>query len=197
MKLIIQIPCFNEVECLARTVADLPRELPGFDAVEYLVIDDGSSDSTVKVAHACGVHHVVSLPGHQGLARAFLAGILGCLERGADVIVNTDADNQYDARSLPNLVAPILAGRADLVIGARPIAIMRHYSLTKRFLQWLGSRVVRVLSSADVQDAPSGFRAMTREAALRVAVSARSPIHWRRLSRPVRPGCASRVFPCK
>ena len=170
MKLIIQIPCFNEAEHLPQSVADLPRHLAGFDSVEYLAIDDGSDDGTADVARACGVHHVVSLAGHQGLARAFLAGVLGALERGADVVVNTDADNQYDARSLPDLVAPILAGRADLVIGARPIATMRHFSWVKRRLQRLGSRVVRILSGANVEDAPCGFRAMTRAAAIRVQV---------------------------
>jgi len=170
MKLLIQIPCFNEAATLPATLADLPRALPGFDAVEVLVIDDGSGDGTAEVARASGAHHVVILPGHQGLAKAFLAGVLACLERGADVIVNTDADNQYSAASLPALVAPILACDADLVVGARPIGTMAHFSPFKRMLQWLGSRAVRALSGADVRDAPSGFRAMTREAALGVQV---------------------------
>lgn len=170
MKLLIQVPCFNEAETLPATLAALPRQVAGFDAVEVLVVDDGSSDGTADVARAHGAHHVVSLPGHQGLARAFVAGLLACLERGADVIVNTDADNQYDARCIPDLVAPLLAGRADLVIGARPIVTMAHFSPVKRLLQRLGSQVVRALSGATVDDAPSGFRAMTREAALRVQV---------------------------
>ena len=192
MKLIIQIPCFNEAEALPRTVADLPRQVAGFDTVEYLVIDDGSSDDTAGAARACGVHHLVSLPGHQGLARAFLAGVLACLERGADVIVNTDADNQYDARNLPGLVAPLLSGRADLVVGARPIAKIQHFFLTKRLLQKLGSRVVRALSGADVQDAPCGFRAMTaRGGACAWRCSARLPTRWKPLSRRARPACAS------
>lgn len=170
MKLIIQVPCFNEAEALPQALADLPRQVPGFDAVELLVIDDGSRDGTAAVARTCGADHVVALPGHQGLARAYLAGVLACLERGADVIVNTDADNQYDARGVPALVAPLLAGEADLVIGARPIAEMAHFSPAKRLFQRLGSWVVRALSGVEVADAPCGFRALTREAALRAQV---------------------------
>lgn len=170
MKLIIQIACFNEADTLPRTLADLPRQVPGFTSVEYLVIDDGSSDGTAAVARSNGVDYVVSLPGHQGLARAFLAGVLAGLERGADVIVNTDGDNQYNARSLPDLVAPIVAGQADMVIGARPIWSIKHFSFLKRILQRLGSRVVRALTGVHVLDAPCGFRALTRETALRLQV---------------------------
>ncbi|MBY0227942.1 MAG: glycosyltransferase family 2 protein [Gemmataceae bacterium] len=170
MKLLIQVPCLNEATTLPATLADLPRSLPGFDAVEFLVIDDGSIDGTADVARAHGAHHVIRLPGRQGLARAFLAGLLACLERGADVVVNTDADNQYDARCLPALLAPILEGRADVCVGARPIAAIPHYSWLKKLLQRWGSRFVRAVSGVAVDDAPCGFRAFTREAALRVQV---------------------------
>jgi glycosyltransferase involved in cell wall biosynthesis len=170
MKLIIQIPCLNEAETLPATVADLPRQVQGFEAVEWMVVDDGSTDGTAEVARALGVDHVVRMNGNQGLARAFMAGLVAATERGADVIVNTDADNQYCAADLGALVAPIVAGRADIVIGARPIKAIRHFSPAKRLLQVLGSRVVRALSGADVGDAPSGFRAMTRDAALRLNV---------------------------
>lgn len=170
MKLIIQIPCYNEEATLPETVAELPREIPGFDSVEYLIIDDGSTDRTVEVARECGVHHVVSLNGNHGLATGFMTGLMAAIERGADVIVNTDADNQYCAGDISKLVAPILANRADIVIGARPIQTIQHFSPIKRYLQRLGSRVVRALSRTSVEDAPSGFRAMTRDAALRLNV---------------------------
>ena len=170
MKLIIQIPCLNEAESLPLALADLPQTLPGFDSIEVLVIDDGSTDETVEVARSHGVEHIVRMHGHQGLARAFMAGIVAATERGADVIVNTDADNQYDARDIEALVKPILEGQADLVVGARPIGTIRQFSLLKRCLQSLGSRVVRTLSGSCVRDAPSGFRAMTRDAALRLNV---------------------------
>ena len=170
MKLIIQIPCRDEAETLPATIADLPREVEGFEAVEWMVVDDGSTDGTAEVARALGVDHVVRMSGNQGLARTFMAGLVAATERGADVIVNTDADNQYCAADIPALVAPLVAGRADLVIGARPIKTIRHFSPTKRLLQVLGSRAVRALSGADVRDAPSGFRAMTRDAALRLNV---------------------------
>lgn len=169
-KLIIQIPCFNEEGTLAATLADLPRSLPGFGSVETLVIDDGSTDRTVEVARAAGVHHVVSLPHNQGLAKAFMAGIEASLKAGADVIVNTDADNQYSAASLPGLVAPILEGRAQIVIGARPIRRIEDFSLVKKALQWIGSAVVRLASGTRVDDAPSGFRAFHRDAAMRLYV---------------------------
>jgi glycosyltransferase involved in cell wall biosynthesis len=169
-KLIIQIPCFNESEVLAGTLAALPRSVPGFDCVEWLVIDDGSRDQTAEVARRCGVDHIVVLPQNKGLARAFMAGIEASLKAGADVIINTDADNQYDAGSIPDLVQPILDGRAQIVIGARPIMEVREFSLVKKLLQRLGSAVVKIASRAPIPDAPSGFRAIHREAALRMCV---------------------------
>jgi len=165
-KLIIQIPCYNEEASLPVTLQDLPREVPGFDLVEWLVIDDGSTDGTVQVAREHGVDHIVRLNVHRGLARAFTAGLNHCIKAGADVIVNTDADNQYNAADIPLLVAPILAGRAEFVVGERPIADIRHFSPLKKLLQRFGSWVVRVASNTDVPDAPSGFRAMTRDVAM-------------------------------
>jgi len=170
MKLIIQIPCFNEAESIPITLQDLPREVPGFDSVEWLVIDDGSTDGTGKVARTLGVDHIVSFTKNQGLARSFLAGLDACINLGADVIVNTDADNQYNAADIPSLTAPILAGRADLVIGARPIDEIVSFSATKKLLQKIGSAVVGFVSRTAIPDAPSGFRAMSREAALRLNV---------------------------
>lgn len=170
LKLIIQIPCYNEEQTLGITLKELPRELPGFDKVEWLIIDDGSRDKTVEVALAHGVDHVVRHTRNQGLAVAFTNGLEACLAAGADVIVNTDADNQYNAGDIPALVAPILEGRADLVIGARPISTIEHFSPIKRVLQKLGSWVVRVASQTDVPDAPSGFRAMSKKAALELNV---------------------------
>ncbi|MHC4696352.1 MAG: glycosyltransferase family 2 protein [Planctomycetota bacterium] len=170
LKLIIQIPCFNEEEALPATLADLPREIEGFERVEYLVVDDGSRDDTARVAREAGVDHIVRLNGNHGLARAFMAGVLAAVCRGADVIVNTDADNQYNAADIPRLVEPILQNRADIVVGARPIDSIAHFSPLKRFLQRLGSHVARTLSNTEVRDAPSGFRAMTRDAALRLNV---------------------------
>lgn len=169
-KLIIQIPCLNEEATLAITLANLPRTVAGFERVEWLVIDDGSTDRTVEVARRGGVDHIVSLPTNQGLARAFMAGIEAALRLGADVIVNTDADNQYDARSIPDLVAPILARRALIVVGARPIEQIAHFSPIKKFLQRLGSWVVKQASGTVVADAPSGFRAIHRDAAVRMNV---------------------------
>jgi len=142
MKLIIQIPCYNEAETLPITLKELPRELPGFTGVEWLVIDDGSEDGTAEIARQCGVHHVVSFTGNQGLARSFLAGLDAAIRLGADVIVNTDADNQYRAADIPLLVAPILAGRADIVVGSRPINEITSFSPVKKFLQKSGSSVV-------------------------------------------------------
>jgi glycosyltransferase involved in cell wall biosynthesis len=173
IKLIIQIPCFNEEDTLPLTVADLPREVPGVDVVEWLVIDDGSSDRTVEVARELGVDHVVSLGRNRGLATAFMTGIDACLRAGADIIVNTDADNQYQGTSIPDLVAPVLAGDADMVVGERPIESIDDFSRTKKLLQRLGSTVVRRFSGTGVRDAASGFRAYSREAALRVQVFGR------------------------
>jgi glycosyltransferase involved in cell wall biosynthesis len=170
MKLIIQIPCFNEAEVLPVTLKDLPREVAGFDSVEWLVINDGSTDGTVEAALNNGVNHIVSFTKNQGLARAFLAGLDSCIKLGADVIVNTDADNQYTAADIPALVAPILAGGADVVIGARPINEIESFSLAKKMLQKAGSTVVRFVSKTGIPDAPSGFRAMSREAAMRFNV---------------------------
>lgn len=170
MKLIIQIPCLNEAETLAIALADLPREVEGFDTVEWLIIDDGSTDDTVEVARANGVHHVVKHPVNRGLAVGFMSGLEACLQLGADVIVNTDADNQYCGADIPVLTAPILANRADIVIGARPIDQTEHFSWIKKKLQRLGSWAVRVASDTDVEDAPSGFRAISRETAMRLNV---------------------------
>jgi glycosyltransferase involved in cell wall biosynthesis len=173
MKVIIQIPCFNEEASLPLTISELPRSLPGIDEIEFLVVDDGSTDRTVQVAHDCGVHHVVGFPQNRGLARAFMLGIQASLAAGADIIVNTDADNQYRGEDVRALVEPIVAQRADVVIGARPIATIRHFSLTKKLLQKLGSWVVKLVSGADVLDAPSGFRAFSRHAALSLNVFSR------------------------
>ncbi|MGI8579331.1 MAG: glycosyltransferase family 2 protein [Solirubrobacteraceae bacterium] len=170
MKLIIQIPCLDEEEHLPGTLADLPRVLEGFDSVEWLIIDDGSTDGTIDVARANGVDHIVRLTNNKGLAAGFQAGLDAALKLGADVVVNTDADNQYDGRDIPKLVAPILAGNADMVIGDRQIEKIEHFSPLKKSLQRLGSWVVRQASSTDVPDTTSGFRAYNREAALQMQV---------------------------
>jgi len=170
MKLIIQIPCYNEAGTLSIALAALPRQVPGFDTVEWLIIDDGSSDDTVRVARENGVDHVISHTSNQGLARGFMTGLDSCLRLGADVIVNTDADNQYNADDIPALTQPILEHRADIVVGARPIETIEHFSPVKKLLQKLGSWVVRVASKTDIPDAPSGFRAMSRAAAQRLMV---------------------------
>ncbi len=169
-KLIIQIPCLNEAEQLVATVGALPRSIPGIDEIEFLVIDDGSEDGTAEVARGLGVHHIVRFPQHQGLARAFSAGLDAALKLGADIIVNTDADNQYDARDIPALIQPILAGEADMVVGDRGPAQLEHFSPLKRLLQFYGSWAVRGLSGTRVPDAASGFRAFDRRAALRLNV---------------------------
>ncbi|NLC70562.1 MAG: glycosyltransferase family 2 protein [Desulfuromonadaceae bacterium] len=170
MKLIIQIPCYNEADTLAIALASLPHEVPGFDNVEWLIIDDGSTDDTVRVARENGVDHIVRHTCNQGLARAFMTGLDAGLRLGADVIVNTDADNQYNADDIPALVLPILERRADIVVGARPIESIDHFSPEKKLLQKLGSWVVRMASNTDIPDAPSGFRAMSRAAAQRLMV---------------------------
>ncbi len=170
MKLIIQIPCLNEEDQLPATLADLPRRVPGIDRVEWLVVDDGSTDRTVEVARAHGVDHIVKLTKNKGLASAFQAGLDAALKLGADVIVNTDADNQYSADAIPALVAPIVAGRADMVIGDRNVRDIDHFSPAKKALQRLGSWAVRQASGTDVPDATSGFRAYNREAALGLTV---------------------------
>jgi len=170
MKLIIQIPCLDEEQTLPATLADLPRELPGFDAVEWLVVDDGSTDRTVDVARANGVDHIVRLTNNKGLANGFQAGLDACLKLGADVIVNTDADNQYYGPDIAKLVAPIVAGNADMVVGDRQVMTIEHFSPLKKSLQRLGSWVVRQASSTTVPDTTSGFRAYNREAALALQV---------------------------
>lgn len=170
MKLIIQIPCYNEAENLPNTVKVLPTQLPGIDLIEYLVIDDGSSDDTAEVARAAGVHHVVCLSQHAGLAAGFVAGLEASLKHGADLIVNTDADNQYNAEDIQRLVEPILAGRADLVVGDRGVATLEGFSPTKRLLQRVGSWIIARASGVKTPDATSGFRAISREAALRTLV---------------------------
>jgi glycosyltransferase involved in cell wall biosynthesis len=166
----IQIPCLNEAATLGVTLQALPREVPGFATVRWMVIDDGSTDGTIEVARAHGVDHILRLGHNRGLACAFAAGIEAALDLGADVIVNTDADNQYNAADIPKLTQPILDGRADLVIGARPIMGTAHFSGTKKALQLVGSMVVRMASRTQVVDAPSGFRALSRAAARRLHV---------------------------
>jgi glycosyltransferase involved in cell wall biosynthesis len=170
VKLIIQIPCFNEEETLPGTIADLPTEIPGVDVIELLVIDDGSTDRTVEVARANGVQHVVSHHVNRGLARAFMTGIEASLRAGADIIVNTDADNQYVGADIPALVAPVRGGEADVVVGTRPLSEISTFSPVKKALQHVGTHAVRVLSGTDVRDATSGFRAFSREAALHLQV---------------------------
>jgi glycosyltransferase involved in cell wall biosynthesis len=170
MKLIIQIPCLNEEKTLPVTIGDLPREVPGFDAVEWLVIDDGSTDRTIEVAKEHGVDHIVRLTNNKGLANGFQAGLDAALKLGADVIVNTDADNQYDGRDIVTLVAPIVAGDADMVVGDRQVMTIEHFSPAKKSLQRLGSWVVRQASQTDIPDTTSGFRAYNREAALALQV---------------------------
>ena len=172
MKLVIQIPCLDEENTLPATIRDLPRALPGFDAVEIVVIDDGSKDRTSEVASRAGAY-VVRIPRTRGLAHAFMVGIETCLSRGADIIVNTDGDNQYVGEDVAALVAPILLGEADVVVGARPIKTIASFSTGKKLLQHLGSWTVRKLSGTTVVDATSGFRAFSREAALRLNVFSR------------------------
>lgn len=170
MKLVIQIPCLNEETSLPVTVRDIPKSINGIDEIEVLVIDDGSTDKTVEVAKSLGIKHIVHFNGNKGLAKAFIAGLNKALELDADIIVNTDADNQYCASDIEKLVEPIINGRADIVIGSRPVEKIKHFSLLKKVLQKLGSWVMRLLSSTEVKDAPSGFRAFSRNAAIQLNV---------------------------
>lgn len=170
MKLVIQIPCYNEEQALPVTLKALPEKINGIDEIEVLIINDGSTDNTIEVAKSLGVKSFVDMPHNSGLAKAFVAGLQKSLEIGADIIVNTDADNQYCADDIEKLVQPILSHDADIVIGARPVSKIKHFSLLKKFLQKLGSSVMRILSSTEVEDAPSGFRAFSRNAALQINV---------------------------
>lgn len=170
MKLIIQIPCLNEAETLEIALNDLPKHIDGIDEIEYLIINDGSQDNTVEVAKNWGVHYVVNFKQNKGLAKGFMAGLDACLRNGADIIVNTDADNQYCGADIEKIVRPILDGKADIVIGERPIDDTEHFSPLKKKLQHIGSWTVRVASKSDIPDAPSGFRAYSREAAMRLNV---------------------------
>lgn len=170
MKLIIQIPCLNEAETLEIALNDLPKHIDGIDEIEYLIINDGSTDNTVEVAKKWGVHHVVTFKKNKGLAKGFMAGLDACLRAGADIIVNTDADNQYVGDDIEKLVRPIIDGKADIVIGERPIDDTEHFSPLKKKLQHIGSWTVRVASNSKIPDAPSGFRAYSREAAMRLNV---------------------------
>ncbi|MBR5361363.1 MAG: glycosyltransferase family 2 protein, partial [Lachnospiraceae bacterium] len=170
MKLVIQIPCYNEAETLKITLDDLPETIAGIDEIETLIIDDGSNDETVKVAEECGVDHIISFSRNKGLARAFMAGLDAALSAGADIIVNTDADNQYCGEDIEKLIAPILNHEADIVIGERPIDDTADFSPLKKRLQHLGSWAVRRASNTDIPDAPSGFRAFSAEAAMRINV---------------------------
>lgn len=171
MKLIIQIPCYNEAETLEIALNDLPKHIDGIDEIEYLIINDGSKDDTVDVAKRWGVHYVVNFKRNKGLAKGFMAGIDACLRNGADIIVNTDADNQYCGGDIEKIVRPIIEGKTDIVIGERPIDQTQHFSILKKKLQHLGSWVVRVASKSDIPDAPSGFRAYSREAAIQLNVA--------------------------
>lgn len=171
MKLIIQIPCYNEAETLEIALNDLPKHIDGIDEIEYLIINDGSKDKTVEVARKWGVNHIVSFKRNKGLAHGFMAGIDACLRNGADIIVNTDADNQYVADDIEKIVRPVLEGKSDIVIGERPIDKTEHFSVMKKKLQHFGSWIVRKASNSDIPDAPSGFRAYSREAAMRLNVT--------------------------
>jgi len=170
MKLVIQIPCYNEEKTLPVTLGEIPRQIDGIDEIEFVVINDGSTDNTSDVARQCGITNIVEMPHNCGLAKAFVAGLNKSLEIGADIIVNTDADNQYNAEDIKNIVKPILAGEADIVIGSRPVDKIKHFSILKKFLQKIGSQVMRIISSTSVEDAPSGFRAFSRSAAMQINI---------------------------
>lgn len=170
MKLIIQISCYNEEKTLPATLKALPGKIEGIDEIEVLIINDGSTDKTAKVAEKNGVDHIINFKKNQGLARAFMAGLNACLKFGADIIVNTDADNQYNAKDIPKLIRPILEGKADMVIGSRPISRIKHFSLLKKIMQKVGSWLVRKVSRTSIPDAPSGFRAISRNSALKLNV---------------------------
>lgn len=170
MKLIVQIPCYNEEETLPQTVADIPRQIEGIEKVEILIIDDGSTDKTLEVAKEVGVDHIIRNTCNKGLAETFMIGLHACLRLGADIIVNTDGDNQYRGQDIPKLVTPILSGEAELVIGDRQTDKILHFSFFKRKLQKLGSFVVRLFSDTDVPDAVSGFRAFSRQAAMKINI---------------------------
>lgn len=170
MKLIVQIPCYNEAATLSETVADIPRKIEGIGSVEILVIDDGSCDRTVEIAKELGVEHIIRNKKNIGLARTFRNGVNACLKAGADIIVNTDGDNQYAGQDIPALIQPILSGQAEIVIGDRQTGSIPHFSQSKKLLQWFGSAVVRQLSGVNVPDAVSGFRAFTKDAALRLNI---------------------------
>ena len=170
MKLIVQIPCYNEEKNLAQTVGDIPRQIDGIDKVEILIIDDGSTDRTVKVAEEIGVDYIVRNTINIGLARTFHEGLMACLRLGADIIVNTDADNQYKGQDIPRLITPILKGESEIVVGDRQTDNIVHFSPLKKKLQKIGSRVVRIISDTEIQDAVSGFRAFSREAAMKMNV---------------------------
>ncbi len=170
MKLIIQIPCLNEEETLPITYADLPKEIKGIDTIETLIVDDGSTDKTIEIAKKIGINHIITHSSNRGLARAFKTGIEESLKRGADIIVNTDGDNQYKGEDIKKLVKPILDGNADMVVGERPIEQIKHFSLLKKKLQRIGSWVVRKVSGTNVPDAPSGFRAYSKDAAIRINI---------------------------
>jgi len=170
MKLIIQIPCYNEEKTLPITLSALPRQVDGVDSVEWLVVDDGSTDKTVEIARKNGIDHIVSHPKNFGLGRAFMTGLTACIEKGADIIVNTDADNQYSAECISDLIRPILSGNADIVVGVRPIDDIEHFSFIKKILQKIGSWTVRLASNTGIPDAASGFRAFSKEAVRRLNV---------------------------